>query len=215
MSETVAERLEARRQRALQADGPAAPTSGPTSTSGNTEGPRRPDNVQDILDALTELETEPNASQEERAGYAALAAQVRQGVLPEGLEDKGNSFGGFLRGVAGSVLGDLGGTLDFISQARYGASEWNSALRDPVRVLDLPASLGRIAEGVDVAGAAGSVAGLAGAGTGIFGLGAVGDGIENTLRDLLPESVGSNPYTVDDFIPLDSEAGNLVDVWSP
>jgi len=214
MSETVAERLEARRQRALQADGPAAPTPGPTPTSGNTEGPRRPDNVQDILDALTELETEPNASPEERAGYAALAAQVRQGVLPEGLEDKGNSFGGFLRGVAGGVLGDVGGTLDFISQARYGASEWNSALRDPVRVLDLPASLGRIAEGVDVAGAAGSVAGLAGARTGIFGLGATGDGIENTLRDLLPESVGSNPYTVDDFVPLDSEAGNLFDLPS-
>lgn len=209
MSETVAERLEARRQRALQTDGPAAPTPGRTPTSGNTEGPRRPDNVQDILDELTALETEPNASPEERAGYAALKAQVQQGVLPEGLEDKGNSFGGFLRNVAGGVLGDLGGTLDFLSQARYAALDVGTS-----SVLN-PVDFGRVAEGVDVAGGVASLGGLAGARTGIFGLGATGDRIENTLTDLLPESVGSNPYTVDDFVPLDSEAGNLVDVWSP
>ena len=67
--------------------------------------------------------------------------------------------------------------------------------------------------GVDIASGVGSAAGLV---PGVdMAFEAAGQGsIEDVLDGVLPEFVGSDPFTADDFIPFDSEAGNLFDLPS-
>ena len=73
--------------------------------------------------------------------------------------------------------------------------------------------LERSFSGIDLASGAGSFAGL---NPGLdMAFEAAGQGsIEDVLNGVLPEFVGSDPFTANDFIPFDSEAGNLFDLPS-